>query len=79
MTIQIELKFELNIHFSIRRKEAINYTRMLRVSLYRQPHFYYYMVRQNMTCFTYSVTIRELCKPTYKIIRLEAAVINVIL
>jgi hypothetical protein len=84
VTIQIELKFQLNFEFSIFRKEITNYSR-IHVSLYRLLHIYCYMVRRSVTCFTSanlhtcSVTIRELCKPAYKIIRLEAAVVNVIL
>jgi hypothetical protein len=75
---------QFSFEFSFRRKEIINYSRV-DVSLYRLPHFYCNMVRRNVMRLTSanipksSVTIRELCKPTYKIIRLEVAVINVIL
>jgi hypothetical protein len=72
VTIQNELKSPLNSEFSILRKEMINYSR-IHASLYRILH-YYYVVRRNVTHFTSenlpkcSVTIRELCKPAYKII-----------
>jgi hypothetical protein len=50
---------------------------------YRLLHLYSYMVRRNVARFTSAylpksiLTVRELCKPTYKIIRLETSVINV--
>jgi hypothetical protein len=84
VTIQIELKFQFDFEFCIRRKEIINYSRA-HVSLYRLLLFFYYMIRLNVTRLETvkfpqsSVAIRELCKPTYKIIGLYAAVINFIL
>jgi hypothetical protein len=77
--MQIELKVQINFAFSIRRKEMINYSGV-HVSLYTLLHFYYYMVRGNVTQIYPDLgTIPELCKPTYKIVRLEAVVVNVIL
>jgi hypothetical protein len=84
VTIQIELKFQFSFEFSARRKQIINYSR-IHVSLNSLVYFYCFTVRRNMARFTLanlpkcSVTVCELCKSTYKIIELEAAVISVIL
>jgi hypothetical protein len=81
VTIQDEVKFQLNSEFSIPKKININYSGK-HVSLYTLLlHFYCYVLHRNVAADLpkSSVTIRELFKPTYVIIRQEFAVRNVTL
>jgi hypothetical protein len=73
----IELKFQFSFEFSVRRKQIIKYSH---ISYYI---FYYHKFPRNVVRFTSanlpnsSVTISELCKPTYQILRLGAVVIDI--